>query len=87
MTGDETGAGLARGFTGELSRQRFNNPSHALFAKNILLQLQRLSRHGESVRMEVLDATSLAERLKWEAKEYWLHLEAESPLDKYPGKH
>ncbi|OAL04860.1 putative Xaa-Pro aminopeptidase, partial [Phaeosphaeriaceae sp. SRC1lsM3a] len=36
--------------------------------------------------MEVLDATSLAERLKWEAKEYWLHLEAESPLDKYPAK-
>jgi Xaa-Pro dipeptidase len=37
--------------------------------------------------MEVLDATTLAERLKWEAKEYWLHLEAETPLDKYPGKH
>jgi Xaa-Pro dipeptidase len=36
--------------------------------------------------MEVLDATSLAERLKWEAKEYWLHLEAETPLDKYPGE-
>jgi Xaa-Pro dipeptidase len=36
--------------------------------------------------MEVLDATSLAERLKWEAKEYWLHLDAETPLDKYPGK-
>jgi Xaa-Pro dipeptidase len=36
--------------------------------------------------MEVLDATSLAERLKWEAKEYWLHFEAESPLEKYPGK-
>lgn len=36
--------------------------------------------------MEVLDATRLAERLKWEAKEYWVHLEAESPLDKYPGK-
>ncbi|KAH7406853.1 peptidase M24, structural domain-containing protein [Phaeosphaeria sp. MPI-PUGE-AT-0046c] len=36
--------------------------------------------------MEVLDAKSLAERLKWEAKEYWLHLEAESPLDKYPAK-
>lgn len=36
--------------------------------------------------MEVLDATSLADRLKWEAKEYWLHLEAEGPLDKYPGK-
>jgi|TARA_R110002003_G_scaffold107_4_gene8967 hypothetical protein len=43
-------------------------------------------RDGESVRMEVLDATSLAERLKWEAKEYWLHLEAETPLEKYPGK-
>jgi Xaa-Pro dipeptidase len=36
--------------------------------------------------MEVLDAISLAERLEWEAKEYWLHLEAETPLDKYPGR-
>jgi len=36
--------------------------------------------------MEVLDATNLSERLKWEAKEYWLHLEAGTPLDKYPGK-
>jgi Xaa-Pro dipeptidase len=36
--------------------------------------------------MEVLDATSLAERLKWEAKEYWLHLQAETPLEKYPCK-
>ncbi|KAH7066784.1 hypothetical protein BKA63DRAFT_571187 [Paraphoma chrysanthemicola] len=36
--------------------------------------------------MEVLDATSLSERLKWEAKEYWLHLEAETPLEKYPAK-
>lgn len=35
--------------------------------------------------MEVLDATSLAERLKWEAKGYWLHFEAETPLEKYPG--
>jgi Xaa-Pro dipeptidase len=37
--------------------------------------------------MEVLDASNLAERLKWEAKEYWLHLEAETPLEKYPGEH
>ncbi|EAT90479.2 hypothetical protein SNOG_02267 [Parastagonospora nodorum SN15] len=36
--------------------------------------------------MEVLDATSLAERLKWEAKGYWLHFEAETPLEKYPAK-
>jgi Xaa-Pro dipeptidase len=36
--------------------------------------------------MELLDATSLADRLEWEAKEYWLHLEAGTPLDKYPGK-
>jgi Xaa-Pro dipeptidase len=36
--------------------------------------------------MKVLDATSLAERLEWEGKEYRLHLEAETPLDKYPGK-
>jgi hypothetical protein len=36
--------------------------------------------------MELLDATSLADRLKWEAKEYWLHLEAETPFEKYPGE-
>jgi Xaa-Pro dipeptidase len=36
--------------------------------------------------MELIDATSLADRLEWEAKEYWLHLEAGTPLDKYPGK-
>lgn len=36
--------------------------------------------------MQVLDATSLAERLKWEAKEYWLHLDADTPLEKYPGR-
>lgn len=35
--------------------------------------------------MEVLDASSLADRLKWESKEYWLHLEAASPWEKYPG--
>jgi len=37
--------------------------------------------------MEVLDAAGLAERLRWEDKEYCLHLEAETPLEKYPGKH
>ncbi|RAR11367.1 xaa-pro dipeptidase [Stemphylium lycopersici] len=36
--------------------------------------------------MEVLDAAGLAERLRWEDKEYCLHLEAESPLEKYPAK-
>ncbi|KAF2828073.1 hypothetical protein CC86DRAFT_369220 [Ophiobolus disseminans] len=36
--------------------------------------------------MDVLDATSLSERLKWEAKEYWLHIEAETPLEKYPAR-
>ncbi|KAE8848996.1 hypothetical protein HRS9122_03012 [Pyrenophora teres f. teres] len=36
--------------------------------------------------MEVLDATGLAERLRWEDNDYWLHLEAETPFDKYPAK-
>jgi hypothetical protein len=36
--------------------------------------------------MEALDPTSLAARLECEANQYWLHLEAEGPLDKYPGK-
>ncbi|KAF2024316.1 putative Xaa-Pro aminopeptidase [Setomelanomma holmii] len=36
--------------------------------------------------MEALDAIGLAERLKWEQKEYWLHLDSETPLEKYPAK-
>lgn len=36
--------------------------------------------------MEVLDAARLAERLTWEDKEYWLHIKADSLLEKYPGK-
>jgi hypothetical protein len=34
-----------------------------------------------------LDALQLAERLRGaRAGEYWLHLEAEGPFEKYPGK-
>jgi Xaa-Pro dipeptidase len=36
--------------------------------------------------MEVLDVKGLSERLRWEDNEYWLHLEAETPFEKYPGK-
>ncbi|EUC40348.1 hypothetical protein COCMIDRAFT_9764 [Bipolaris oryzae ATCC 44560] len=36
--------------------------------------------------MQVLDATNLAERLRCEDQDYWLHLEAETPFDKYPAK-
>ena len=37
--------------------------------------------------MASLDATKLADRLHGLPKEeYWLHLETESPLDKYPGE-
>jgi hypothetical protein len=35
--------------------------------------------------MEALDANSLTERLRWEQQDYWLHLEASSQLEKYPG--
>tara|TARA_R110002003_G_scaffold1624_3_gene23305 strand:- start:3808 stop:3945 length:138 start_codon:yes stop_codon:yes gene_type:complete len=35
--------------------------------------------------MKVLD-TIRAEQLEGEGKAYWLDLEAESPLEKYPGK-
>lgn len=34
----------------------------------------------------LLDANTLAERLRWERQDYWLHLEAESALEKYPGQ-
>jgi hypothetical protein len=36
--------------------------------------------------MEGLDANGLSERLRWEDNEYWLHLEADTPFEKYPGK-
>ncbi|KAF2843700.1 hypothetical protein M501DRAFT_924957 [Patellaria atrata CBS 101060] len=37
--------------------------------------------------MNSLDADALAERLKGEMRDYWLHIEADSPLEKYPAKH
>jgi hypothetical protein len=61
-------------------------PTASYFATSPTFDFLVARRQGESARMEVLDATSLAERLKWEAKEYWLHLEADTPLEKYPGK-
>ncbi|KAF2259316.1 hypothetical protein CC78DRAFT_537165 [Lojkania enalia] len=36
--------------------------------------------------MERIDAINLTDRLRWEQQEYWLHLEAASPLEKYPAK-
>jgi hypothetical protein len=33
-----------------------------------------------------LDALNLTERLEGEQKEYWMHFEAASSLEKYPGK-
>ncbi|KAF2194812.1 hypothetical protein K469DRAFT_706295 [Zopfia rhizophila CBS 207.26] len=36
--------------------------------------------------MEQFDARSLHERLQWEQQDYWLHLEAGSPFEKYPAK-
>lgn len=36
--------------------------------------------------MNGFDVSGLAQRLEWEDKEYWLHLEADSPLEKYPAK-
>lgn len=37
--------------------------------------------------MEVLDGMDLAARLSLEAKEYWVHLNAEGPFEKYPGEY
>jgi len=38
------------------------------------------------VEMEYFDGMELATRLSMEAKEYWVHLDAEGPLEKYPGQ-
>ena len=35
--------------------------------------------------MDALDGMDLAARLSTEAKEYWVHLDAEGSLEKYPG--
>ncbi|UPX16723.1 Xaa-Pro dipeptidase [Ascochyta rabiei] len=36
--------------------------------------------------MEALDGMDLAERLSMDAKEYWVHLDADGPLEKYPAR-
>ncbi|KAH6644474.1 peptidase M24, structural domain-containing protein [Boeremia exigua] len=36
--------------------------------------------------MDAFDGMDLAARLSMEAKEYWVHLDAEGPLEKYPAK-
>lgn len=36
--------------------------------------------------MAAIDGMDLAARLSMEAKEYWVHLDAEGSLEKYPGK-
>ncbi|KAF5849139.1 hypothetical protein GGP41_006033 [Bipolaris sorokiniana] len=51
-----------------------------------VLHSQCFCRSEKGATMQVLDATSLAERLRWEDQDYWLHLEAETPFDKYPAK-
>ncbi|KAF2864961.1 hypothetical protein BDV95DRAFT_268833 [Massariosphaeria phaeospora] len=37
-------------------------------------------------RASALDARNLTARLQWEQQQYWFHLEAETPLEKYPAK-
>lgn len=46
---------------------------------------QSFAQVVRGIKMEVLDAKGLSERLRWEDNEYWLHLEAETPFEKYPG--
>ncbi len=41
---------------------------------------------GVGAKMEASDGTDLAARSSMEAKEYWVHLDAEGPLEKYPGQ-
>lgn len=36
--------------------------------------------------METVDAQDLSERLQGERQDYWLHIEASSPFEKYPAK-
>jgi hypothetical protein len=66
------------------TRRRINTEHHASIGTPILSIPSPLE--AGQVRMEVLDATGLVERLRWEDNEYWLHLEAEGPFEKYPGK-
>jgi hypothetical protein len=35
--------------------------------------------------MDAIDGMGCAARLSMEAKEYWVHLDAEGSLEKYPG--
>lgn len=36
--------------------------------------------------MDALDGTDSAARFSMEAKEYWVHLDADGSLEKYPGQ-
>lgn len=37
--------------------------------------------------MDATDSMDCAARLSMEAKEYWVHLDAEGSLEKYPGRY
>ena len=70
--------------TGELDLHT-KTPVSSPSSKPQLSRLWHFSGVRRRNKMEVVDATSLGERLRWEDSDYWLHLEAEIPFDKYPG--
>jgi hypothetical protein len=59
-------------------------PTDAAFSRQPLPSLRMPSTTME-VRMEHVNAEKLAERLSGEGMDYWIHIEADSNLDKYPG--
>jgi hypothetical protein len=92
LTGEASQAPLARAQQGRPSVrspvQVYRTHKESIATCLLLFEFRDFHslRCGEGDKMEVLDATSLKERLRWEAKGYWVHLEAEDPLEKYPGK-
>lgn len=62
------------------------NASHRTRFLRNLRETDIPSEEAVDYRMEGLNTMSLVERLEGEDKEYWLHVEADSPLEKYPGE-
>lgn len=62
----------------------------------IILSVRRSASHFDNfsfsevvcavVKMEVVNGMDLAARLSMEAKEYWVHLDADGSFERYPGQ-
>lgn len=74
---------LALAFTG-LCLARHNNALCALLSNNTFAS-RNIEHVCAGAEMDALDGMDLAARSSMEAKEYWVHLDVDGSLEKYPG--